>query len=221
MRASHPVMFALLVLAQPVLAQNTNPANPPAGIIQSFDGKVLTIKMGDGKIVAAPLASDVRLIVSVRKTLADIKPGDFVASGGTKGPDGKLHANEIRIIAAPTPAGEGQFPMAQPGQVMTNATVKQVMTDATVKQVGSAGGLPMIKLSFHGAGAPGAANCTGHSSDAPGGVGKGCTGDTEYDVPANVPVVAWLEGNLSMLKPGARANMTVANGTGTRVILLP
>jgi hypothetical protein len=95
------------------------------------------------------------------------------------------------------------------------------MTDATVKQVGSAGGLPMIRLSFHGAGAPGSANCTGHSSDAPGGVGKGCVGETEFDVPANVPVVGWLDGNLSMLKPGAKATMTLANGTATRVILYP
>ena len=68
------------------------------------------------------------------------------------------------IIAVPTPSGEGQFPMSQPGQVMTNATVKQIMTDATVKQVGSAGGVPLIKFTFHGAGAPGSANCTGHSS---------------------------------------------------------
>jgi hypothetical protein len=216
------VVSAQFALTPAGLAQNAGPNNPAgAGTIQSFDGKVLTIKMPDGSTATAPVAPDIRLIVSVKKTLADIKPGDFVASGGTRGPDGKIHANEIRIIAAPTPAGEGQFPMAQPGQVMTNATVKQIMTDATVKQVGSAGGLPMIRLSFHGAGAPGSSNCTGHSSDAPGGVGKGCIGETEFDVPANVPVVAWLEGNLSMLKPGAKGTMTVANGTATRVILYP
>ena len=221
MRVRSLVTFSLMLLAGPAWAQATSPANPPAGVIQSFDGKLLTIKMDDGKVVSGTLAPDVRLIVAVKKTVADIKPGDFVASGGTKGPDGKIHANEIRIIAAPTPAGEGQFPMSQPGQVMTNATVKAVMTDATVKQVGSSGGVPLIRLSFHGAGAPGAADCTGHSSDAPGGVGKGCIGETEYDVPANVPVVAWLEGNVAMLKPGAKANATVAKGAVTRVILLP
>jgi hypothetical protein len=102
--------------------------------------------------------------------------------------------------------------MTQPGMVMTNATVKEVMTDATVKQVGSAGGMPTIKLSFHGAGAPGAANCTGRSSDAPGGAGKGCTGETEFDVPANTPVVAQEPGNPGMLKPGAKASMNVAKG---------
>jgi len=54
--------------------------------------------------------------------------GDFIASGGTRGPDGRLRANEIRIFTAP--GGEGQFPMAQPGQTMTNATVKEVMANA-------------------------------------------------------------------------------------------
>jgi hypothetical protein len=214
MRVTVPGIFTAILLASPVLAQNAAPggaANPPvAGTIQSFDGKTLTIKAGDGSLVAASLAPDARIIVSVKKTLADIKPGDFIASGGTRGPDGKIHANEIRIFSAP--GGEGQFPMSAPGQVMTNATVKEVMTDATVKQVGSAGGVPIIKLSFHGAGAPGAPNCTGRSSEAPGGAGKGCIGETEFDVPANVPVVAQLPGDASALKPGAKATMNVTKG---------
>ena len=214
MRISASAICAAILFAAPAMAQNAapgGPANPPvAGTIQSFDGKVLTIKTADGSAVAATLAPNVRLTASVKKTLADIKPGDFIASGGTKGPDGKIHADEIRIFSAP--GGEGQFPMSQPGMVMTNATVKQVMTDATVKQVGTAGGVPVIKLSFHGAGAPGVANCTGRSSDAPGGAGKGCVGETEFDVPANVPVMAQMPGDVGMLKPGTKASMNIAKG---------
>lgn len=207
-------IFVAVLLASPALAQNAGPggpANPPvAGVIQSFDGKTLTIKAADGKLVAASLAPDARITMSVKKTVADIKPGDFIASGGVRGPDGKIHANEIRIFTAP--GGEGQFPMSTPGQVMTNATVKEIMTDATVKQVGSAGGVPVIKLSFHGAGAPGAAGCTGRSSDAPGGAGKGCVGETEFDVPATTPVVAQMPGDASMLKAGTKASMNVTKG---------
>jgi hypothetical protein len=216
MRVTVSGISAAILLASSALAQNVAPgpggaANPPvAGMIQSFDGKTLTIKANDGSVVAASLAPNVRITVSVKKTLADIKPGDFIASGGTRGPDGKIHANEIRIFSAP--GGEGQFPMSAPGQVMTNATVKEVMTDATVKQVGSSGGVPIIKLSFHGAGAPGAPNCTGRASEAPGGDGKGCIGETEFDVPANVPVVAQLPGDVSALKSGAKASMNVAKG---------
>jgi hypothetical protein len=195
-----------MLFASPVLAQ-TAPTPPVAGVIQSFDGKTLTVKGNDGQTVAAAVASDSRILKVEPRTLADIKPGAFIASGGTKGPDGKIHANEIRIFSAP--GGEGQYPMAQPGQVMTNATVKEIMTDATVKQVGSAGGVPLIKLSFHGSGAAGAGNCTGHAALDAKGAATGCTGETEFDVPANVKVVAWVPSDNSVLKPGAKVNMAV------------
>jgi len=90
------------------------------------------------------------------------------------------------------------------------------MTDATVQKVGG-GKNPVIKLTFHGAGAPGAENCTGRSADAPGGAGKGCVGQTEFEVPANVPVVAQLPADPSMLKPGAKVSVGVANGAAARI----
>jgi len=194
--------------AQPGSQPARPPANPPVtGIIQSFDGKTVTVKLADGSTGSATLAPNATITLNAKRTLADIKPGDFIASGGTRGPDGKIHANEIRIFSAVR--GEGQFPMAKPDQVMTNATVKEVMTNATVKQVGSSGGAPVIKLSFHGAGAPGSPNCTGRSTDAPGGAGTGCVGETEFEVPADTPVVALLPGDASMLKPGAKATINV------------
>jgi hypothetical protein len=165
--------------------------------------------------MTAQVTAATRIIMNVKKTLADIKPGDFIASGGTRGPDGKLRANEIRIFTAP--GGEGQFPMARPGQTMTNATVEQVVTGATVQQVGS-GGAPMIKLTFHGSGAPGSPNCTGRAADAPGGAGTGCVGETEFEVPADVPIVAQMPGNPSMLTAGSKVSVTAAKGAdGTPV----
>lgn len=216
---------AVCLLALPAWAQNAGPPPAPVtGVIQTFDGKTLTLKAADGSMVAAVLAPNVRIQLSVKKTLADIKPGDFIASGGTRGPDGQIHANEIRILSAP--GGEGQFPMTQPGQVMTNATVKAVMTGAKVKQVGSAGGVPIIKLSFHGSGAPGAPNCTGRASEAPGGDGKGCVGETQFDVPANVSVVAQIPADAAALKPGVKASMNLTRGadgssSASRVTISP
>ena len=209
-------IFACALIATSAFAQQAQQAGPPPippvnGVIQSFDGKVITIKLSDGSTGTASLAQNATIIHNEKRTLADIKPGDFIASGGTRGPDGKIHANEIRIFSGPR--GEGQFPMAKPDQVMTNATVTQVMTDATVKQVGSNGGTPVIKLTFHGAGAPGAANCTGRAADAAGGAGSGCTGETEFDVPANTPVVAQVPGDASMLKAGTKATINMTEGS--------
>jgi hypothetical protein len=63
----------------------------------------------------------------VKRSLADIKPGDFVASTGIKGKDGKIHAIEARIFPKATPDGGRQFAWdLSPDSVMTNATVGTV-----------------------------------------------------------------------------------------------
>src|ERR1700683_4061750 len=199
------------------------PATPPVvGVVTSFDGTALVVDANDGMAMSSVVTQATRITVSVPKTIADIKPGDFIASGGTVGPDGKLRANEIRIF--PAPAGEGQFPMSQPGQTMTNATVTQVMTNATVQQL-AADGNPVIKLTFHGAGAPGSANCAGRAADAPGGAGTGCLGETEFEVPADVPIVAQVPGDASILPPGPKVSMNAAKTSdgltaATRITIL-
>jgi endonuclease YncB( thermonuclease family) len=210
---------AALAAATPAPAQ-TSSGPPIAGVIKSFDGKTLSLTGNDGQTSTVVLAPATRIFVSVPRTLADIKPGDFIASAGTRGADGVLRANEIRIFSAP--AGEGQFPMTKPGQTMTNATVKQVITGATVKEI-SGGGTTVIRLTFRGAGPPGSPNCTGRAADSPGGPGTGCVGETEFEVPANVPVVAQMPAKPSVLTTGVKANVVIAPAsdppTATRIIV--
>jgi hypothetical protein len=63
----------------------------------------------------------------VKKSLADIKAGDFLASTGVKGTDGKLHAIEVRIFPQAQPDGGRQFAWDLGlDSVMTNATVGTV-----------------------------------------------------------------------------------------------
>ena len=71
------------------------------------------------------LADNVAVAYLVKKNVGDIKPGDFIASTGIKGTDGKLHAIEVRIFPESLRgAGEGQYPWdLKPDSVMTNATV--------------------------------------------------------------------------------------------------
>ena len=120
----------IAVLALPALAQNP-PANPPVrirGTIEKLDGQVLTVKSRDGQQVSVTLAPNITISYLVKKSLADIKAGDFVASTSTKGTDGKNHSLELRIFPeALRGVGEGQYAWdLVAGSTMTNATVSGV-----------------------------------------------------------------------------------------------
>jgi hypothetical protein len=62
---------------------------------------------------------------TIKKSLADIKDGDFVATTSMKGTDGKNHSVELRIFPESMRGlGEGQYPWdLMPDSLMTNATV--------------------------------------------------------------------------------------------------
>jgi hypothetical protein len=114
-------------LAAPALAQT-----PPAGervrirgTVEKLDGHTLVIASREGRNLSIALSDDAKVAVLIKKSLADIKPHDYIASTGVKGSDGKLRAVEVRIFPeALRGIGEGQSAWdLQPGSVMTNATV--------------------------------------------------------------------------------------------------
>src|SRR5438874_2371624 len=151
MRKSSLLAVAIgILLTLPAAAQAPpSPAVPEGtpmrirGTVERLDGHTLTVESRDGQLVTIALADNVTVSTLVKKTLADIKPGDFVASTGVKGTDGKIHAVEVRIFPeAMRGVGEGQYPWdLMPDSVMTNATVSGVAT-ATGGQV--------LKVSFKG-----------------------------------------------------------------------
>ena len=122
---------ALIALAVgPALAQ-TPPAGTPTRIrstVDKLDGQNLMVKSRDGQTLTIELAANVAVITLVKKSVADIKAGDYVASTGVKGTDGKIHAVEVRIFPeAARGTGEGQYPWdLMPDSIMTNATVGKV-----------------------------------------------------------------------------------------------
>jgi hypothetical protein len=114
----------------PALAQ-APPAGTPLrirGTVDKLDGQNLTVKSRDGQALTIALADNVTVITLVKKSVIDITAGDYVASTGVKGPDGKIHAVEVRIFPeAARGTGEGQFPWdLMPDSIMTNATVGRV-----------------------------------------------------------------------------------------------
>jgi hypothetical protein len=121
------VLVALF--AFPALAQNPSQGTPTRvrGVVDKLDGQTLTVKSREGEVLTIALAPDVAVQTLVKKSLADIKPGDFVASTGIKDKDGKIHAIEVRIFPTATPDGGRQFAWdLGPDSVMTNATVGTV-----------------------------------------------------------------------------------------------
>jgi hypothetical protein len=124
-RTSFLAAVIIALIGLPAFAQ-APPAAAPArirGTVDKLDGQALTVKQRDGQTVTVTVAPNA-VQTLVKKSLADIKPGDFVASTGIKDKDGKIHAIEVRIFPKATPDGGRQFPWdLSPDSVMTNATV--------------------------------------------------------------------------------------------------
>jgi len=148
-----------------------------AGTIDKLDGDKLTVDTKGGQPITVVLADNAAVFGVEKRTIADIKPGDYLASGGVKGTDGKIHAVEVRIFPETLRGtGEGQRPWdARPEGVMTNATV------GTVSQ-SPEGGVIHVKYK---------------------------EGESEFTVGPEVPILAYVAGDRSLLKPGA-AIFTVA-----------
>ena len=123
--------FLIALLAIPVFAQN--PASGQAarilGTIDSFIGQNLLVKSQDGQTVSITIPPDLKVMANAKASLADIKPGDFVGSAADKGPDGKLHAEEVHIFPeSMRGTGEGHYDWdLKPNTKMTNANVEQTV----------------------------------------------------------------------------------------------
>jgi len=137
LRAS--VLLALFAL--PVFGQGQQARI--LGTIDSFNGQILVVKSQDGQVTSITVPPDLRVMANAKAGLADIKPGDFVGSAADKGPDGKLHAEEVHIFPeSMRGTGEGHRPMGpDPNRTMTNGTVSmsgpedRTMTNGTVSGV--------------------------------------------------------------------------------------
>src|SRR3954462_6328151 len=83
-----------LVVAAPAFAQ-APPAAPPTrirGTVESLDGNMLMINSREGQMMHVALAPNSTVRGVAKRSLSDIKAGDYVASTSIKGTDGKLHA---------------------------------------------------------------------------------------------------------------------------------
>lgn len=191
--------------ATPNQVQSTSPAATQAqnqtrirAIVVSFKAPTLVVKDEDGDTVSVTVPADLRIMANATATLADIKPGDFVGSAADKGPDGKLHAEEVHIFPeAMRGTGEGHRPMGpDPNRTMTNGTVSggandpeaRTMTNGTVgAATGSAS--RTITIEYNG-------------------------GVQQIEVGPDVPIITLVVGDASLLKPGATVSLVAVRTDG-------
>ena len=101
-----------------------------AGTIDKVEGKTLYIKSAGGPVTLT-LADNAVIVARVKATAADIKAGDYVATGGVPQPDGTQKAVELRIFPDSMRGnGDGHRPgwPGAPNGTMTNGAVGQTVT---------------------------------------------------------------------------------------------
>ena len=123
LRRAFVVFTIAATLAAPALAQETMRVR---GAIERIDGSTLYVKTRDGADLKIALADKPVFTAIIPATLADLKPGTYVGSAATPGPDGSLSAVEVHIFPeAMRGTGEGHRPWDGGAQAtMTNANVE-------------------------------------------------------------------------------------------------
>ena len=134
-----------LLLSGPAFAQ---PAGAAAqvrvrGTIDKLDGSVLTVTAREGDKRVIQLAPDLVVTAVLKRSLADVKPGDVVGMTSVQGADGKPHAVEMHIFPKDRPpTNVGQFPW--------DLVPNSLMTNAPVTRVESVTGGSLVKVTYQG-----------------------------------------------------------------------
>jgi len=135
-----------LLVAAPSFAQNPPPGVPTRvrGTVESLAGQTLVVKSREGPSRTIALAPGFAVLGIVKKSLADIKTGDFVASTSVKGTDGKLHAVEVHLLSASLRG------VVAEGQTPSDLVPDGLMTNATLGAVAKAPGGDVLHLTYKG-----------------------------------------------------------------------
>lgn len=162
-----------------------------SGTIERVDGNTIYGKGPDGNAIVLKLADNAAITAVLKATFADIKPGDYVGTGGVAQSDGSQKAVELRIFPRPQADGghyyEGWY--GAPNGTMTNGFVQPA---GTVGSTLTGAGDPSILVKYP-------------------------QGEKRIVIPANAHVVRNLFGSRDDLKAGAafRAQAATKQPDGT------
>jgi hypothetical protein len=123
--------LATALTVSAALAQQQQPQTQRlSGTIERVDGTTIYGKGADGSAITLKLADNAAITAVLKATFADIKPGDYVGTGGVPQADGSQKAVELRIFPRPQADGghyyEGWY--GAPNGSMTNGFVQPVVT---------------------------------------------------------------------------------------------
>ena len=131
-----PVVPALFALMTILLAAAGVSAFAQAAMTASVDGTVatltstmLTLTAPDGSTKTVAFGPSTLVLERTPATLSDITKGDAMGVTTHRAEDGSMVATAINIFSPELykVVRKGQFPMQQPGQIMTNAVVSAFM----------------------------------------------------------------------------------------------
>jgi hypothetical protein len=121
------IIAALLALAaSPAFAQQNKNIR---GLIESFDGQVVTIATNEGPKVKVAIPEGVNVAITKPFTLAEIQPGMNLGVTTVTRADGAVIAIDVRPIAATTNLGLSAYDL-RPGSTMTNAAVEATVASS-------------------------------------------------------------------------------------------
>jgi hypothetical protein len=123
--------LATALMGSVALAQQQQPQTQRvSGTIERVDGNTIYGKGPDGSAITLKLADNAAITAVLKATFADIKPGDYVGTGGVQQADGSQKAVELRIFPKPQADGghynEGWY--GAPKGTMTNGFVEPAGT---------------------------------------------------------------------------------------------
>ncbi len=186
------VAAALLLAMTPTLAQASASAAPrmPVRIratIEKFDRHLVTVRTEKGDRLTLELTQKTGFATVDPRRLADIKPNDYIGVTAMQGTDRKLHATRVYIFPElMRGTGEGHFPGREGrGSASINAAVAAISPSAD------------------------GANVTLHYKSK----ATGKEGWTDIDIARDAPIVAFVPGDVSVLKPGADTVTVVQKDT--------
>jgi hypothetical protein len=130
-RVARGVLAAGMIFAATASAMAQPGTVRVRGTIEKVDGGALTVKTREGDTVTVKVPDNVGVAGVVKRTLADIKPNDFVGIAAMPQGEGQpQRALEVLIFPeAMRGTGEGHRPWdLLPKSTMTNATVAETVT---------------------------------------------------------------------------------------------